>query len=46
MVRYDIGTLAVVKDYYAILGLSKNATYYEIKRAFCDKAKKIPPRCM
>lgn len=32
-----------IKDYYAILGISKNATQDEIKRAFRDKAKKYHP---
>jgi hypothetical protein len=34
---------ASLKDYYAILGVPKDATFEEIKRAFRDKAKKYHP---
>lgn len=34
---------ATIKDYYAILGVSKDATFEEIKKAFRDKAKRYHP---
>jgi DnaJ-domain-containing protein 1 len=36
-------TLADIKDYYSILGVSKNATLEEIKKTFRDKAKQYHP---
>lgn len=38
-----MGASTDIKDYYAILGVSKHATNEEIKRAFRDKAKKYHP---
>lgn len=39
----EMGASATLKDYYAILGVSKDATFEEIKKAFRDKAKKYHP---
>ena len=38
-----MGSSATFKDYYAILGVSKNATLEEIKKAFRNKAKQYHP---